>query len=120
MRRERALKICACIGWTALLRSRLSACADGEARPCSGDDDESLRDTRRLLAGRFPQPLSASQRYRLCGVVELCARHCHGSAGISKLYRSQRTDRVGCVHRHRSSPHLSGSGKAVTRSRING
>ena len=52
MRRERALKICACIGWTALLRSRLSACADGEARPCSGDDDESLRDTRRLPAAR--------------------------------------------------------------------
>src|ERR1700747_966890 len=56
MRRERALQFCACIGWTALLRWRLSACPDGEARPCSGDDDESLRDTRRLPAARFPQP----------------------------------------------------------------
>src|ERR1700747_3841865 len=80
MRRERALQFCACIGWTALLRCRLSACADGEARPCSGDDDESLRGTRRLLAARFPEPLSASQPDRLCGMVELCARHCHGSA----------------------------------------
>ena len=56
MKRERALKIVLIFGSTVLLRCRLSACADGEARPCSGDDDESLRDTRRLLAARFSQP----------------------------------------------------------------
>src|SRR5246500_3140988 len=39
----------ACGTGIALLRCRLSAHTHGEARPCLGDDDESLRDTRRLF-----------------------------------------------------------------------
>jgi hypothetical protein len=105
------LRLCLCIGWTALLRCRLSACADGEARPCSGDDDESLLDTRRFLAGRFPKPLSASQPDRLRRVVELCTRDGHGVSGIPKFHRSPRTARSGYLHCNRRSTDCSSSGK---------
>jgi hypothetical protein len=111
MHRERALKVVLVLLGLLFLRCRLSACADGEARPCSGDDDESLRDTRRLLAARFPQPLSASQPDRLHRVVELCTRDCHGGSGIPKFHRSPRTARSGYLHCDRRSTDRSSSGK---------
>jgi len=62
-----------------------------------------------------PKPVRAPQPDRLCGVVELCARHCHECAGIPKFHRSQRTDWVGCVHPDWRSLDRVGSSKGVCR-----
>ena len=87
MKRERALKIVLvvvgllfCAGVYPLV---LMASSDGEPTPCTGDDDESLRNARHLLAACFAQPLSTPQPDRLCGMVELRPRRRDGGAGIS-------------------------------------
>jgi hypothetical protein len=102
------------------LRCRLPANSDDEARPRTGDDDEPVRNARRLPAARIPQPVRAPQPDRLCGVVELCARHCHECAGIPKFHRSQGTDWVGRVHPDWRSLDRVGSSKAVCRASFYG
>jgi hypothetical protein len=114
MKRERAPQDRARSRGSAFFRCPLSTRSDGEARPRAGDDDESLRNARHLLASCFAQPLGAPQPDRLCGVVELCPRRANVVPSIAQHDRSQRTDRVGCVRDDRHSAGRSGSGKEVS------
>ena len=124
MRRERASKIVLvvvgllfCAGVYPLILMAKQALR-WRSRPCAGDDDESIRHARHLPAACVPQSLCASQPDRLRGVVELRARQYHGSASISWIHCSQRTDRFGFVRRYRCNPDRAGSSKRVTRASI--
>src|SRR5215469_3568886 len=94
----------------AVLRWRLSADRNATARACVSDDDESLCNARCISAACLAEPVRKPQLDRFCGVVELCARGCHVVPSVPQ-YES-RTDRRGCVRRHRCSLDRAGSSKA--------
>src|SRR6516162_2945533 len=98
----------------AVLRWGLSADRNATARASVGDDDEPLCNARCISAACLAEPVRKPQLDRFCGVVELCARGCHVVPSVPQYDRTSRTDRRGCVRRHRCSLDRAGSSKAAS------
>ena|SRR6516225_10681847 len=112
MRRERALKI-------VVVLVGLLFCAATYPLVLMAKQDPALAMMMslyvpwRLSAARIAQPIRAPQPDSFHGVVELCACSSHGTAGITRVYRSSRDFRSGYIHCDWSSPDLAGPGKAA-------
>ena len=115
MNRERVLKVVLVVLGLLFCAGVYPLVLMAKEEPALAMTDESLRHARHFLAACGPKPVRQSQPDRVHGVVELCARHCDGSAGISKFHRSSRTARSGYLHCDRRSSDRSGSGKAASR-----
>jgi hypothetical protein len=83
MKRERALKIVLVVVGLLFCAGVYPLVLMAKQDPAAGDDDESLRNARHLLAACFAQPLSAPQPDRFHGMVKLCSRRAFGGAGAS-------------------------------------